>query len=257
MDKLKIFVRYFPGSSGHFISILLLTLTQDIRVKEMHRGHLNIDDISRGHNFGTQWSPTFTQLTAVDIDLESSVKWIQQNFKFDDIDQLYYIVHTHAINPEPLLLAFDNTKLINISINDEHSDQLAYNWVTKSCFLHSQWDILNQGLQLIHQQYNKLKDVPVVDQKTNLKILTYIQKFQVENARNNFNQFDSGKLSNTLTIKFDDIMSGQLAEELDRIIDFIGVTVTPERKSRAIELIAKYAKAQRPVPWMQQLNEYN
>jgi hypothetical protein len=257
MDKLKIFVRYLPGASGHFISLLLLTLIKDIDIKETHRGHLNVNDINNGHNFNNQWSLAFKQLTTMDIDLEFSVKWIQQNFKFNKIDQLYYIVHTHAINPEPLLLAFDNTKLINISVTDENSDQLAYNWVTKSCFLHNQWDILNQSLQLINQQYNKLKDLTEVNQMTDLKLLTYIQKFRLELAKNNFNQFNLDKLSNTLTIKFNDIMSGHLATNLDNIIDFVGIDVTPNRKTRAIELIEKYARAQRPVPWLQQLNEYN
>jgi len=256
MDSLKIFVRYPGGAGGHFIAVMILSLIKDFEIKEKHRGHSNIDDINCGHNFSNQWTTDFIKYTAYDINLQESTTWIQNNFEFYDYNQPLYVVHTHVKNPEPLLLAFTNTKLINIKTTEENNDQLAYNWITKSCFLYNQWKNVNQRLIGIQNTYNKLNHISKVGPSTDLKLLTYIQKIQTRPHYADQNNF---MLNNdkTFNITFNDLVSGQLTEQLDDIIKFIGIDVTPERRNNAITLIKEYARTQTKVPWIQELNEYN
>lgn len=257
MNSSKIFVRYIPGASGHFVSLLLLSLIKDTNLTENHRAHQQIDAINAGHNFNTQWSDDFKKYTSINANLADSINWIQQNFYFTDIDQQYYVIHTHVVNPKPLLLAFNNTKLINIKSTKENSDQLAYNWITKSCFLYRQWDMVNNWLQVMHNRYNKLNHIKTVDEHTELKLLTYIQKFRCEHLRNQFEQILDYGNKPVFTIMFDDILSGKLSDQLDDLIEFVGVEVSIKQKNKALELINVYSNAQISVPWVQEINEYN
>lgn len=256
-DKLKIFVSYLPGSGGHFISTLLLSLIQEIEIKEKHRYYSNIKDLYVGHNFSNQWISAYDHYTSPDIDLAEGAKWIQQKFTFYPTDRLYYVAHTHAINPKPLLLAFDNTKLINISITEEDSDQLSYNWLTKIFLLDNRVDIVNAGLQLIQQKHNKLKHITTVNENTDFKLLNYIHKFKSQSQRTQFSTVNFNGMPNVLTIKFNDIMSGQIKLQLDDIIKFIGINISKERKNKALTLINDYANTQKKVPWIQTIDEYN
>ena len=117
MEKLKIFVRYPPGGSGHFISLLLLILYGSVTApKEKNRAHLYADEINAGHDFFKQhesaWWDLFAANTQYNSNLKESTGWFQENFHFIETDQPVYVVHTHATNPEPMVLAFKNTKLI-------------------------------------------------------------------------------------------------------------------------------------------------
>jgi hypothetical protein len=253
MDKLKIFVRYEPGAGGHFISLLILSLVIDIEIKEKWRGHTNINDINHGHNFETQWTPEFRQYTGIEINLDESIQWIKKNFKFYDIDNPLYVIHTHCDNPEPLLKAFTNTKLINIIHQDENINQMAYNWVIKSCLYHNQWRFNRGKLKYIQTNFNRLNDLPLneIDLIRDLKLCTYLQKFGT--LHNNYAVNNSNDVFN---ITFNDIMTGKLIEQLDDIIKFLNIEVNDSRKSKVVKMIEEYASSQRLVPWKLTIEEY-
>lgn len=260
-NKLKIFVRYPPGASGHFISFLILSLTKDIKLVESHRAHKNINEINQGHNFYNQWTPEFNKHTQTDIDLEKSINWVRQTYDFMPTENELYVIHTHAIDPTPLMLAFDNTKLINITIKENDRDQIHYNWVTKSAYLyHEQLKMFNTALAKMQINQNKLKNIPVgsINKFTDLKLVTYIQKYaMLESWCFNFFEPVESNLYSVYNINFSDIANKKIIDLLDEIINFLGIKVTQERKEEAIRLLTEYADAQTPVPWKLTLEDYD
>lgn len=258
-NKLKIFVRYPGGASGHFISLLLLNLVTDIKLVESFRGHRNIQHINNGHNFHQQWTDEFRKHTEENIDLNKSIKYIKEKFYFCPIPTDFYVVHTHALNPDPLILAFDNTKLINVKNNDDDLDQLAYNWVTKSVLLYDyQFESLNRRLEKIKKNYNRLLDIPYVDKKSDVKLLTYIVRYTMD-CRFNTIKFTQplGVRYSIFNLNFKDIASKAIANQLDAIIDFLEIKVCTERKATTIQMINEYADAQTVVPWKLNLEDYD
>lgn len=258
-NKSKIFVRYPPGASGHFISCLILSLVKYIRIYETHRCHRNINDINQGHDFRTQWTDKFKNYTNTAIDLDASVKWIKNNFRFYPTDDKLYVVHTHVINPSPLMLAFDNTKLVNICITDNDLDQICFNWVTKSVYLYpEQWKLINNMLTRVQTKHQKLKNIPhnSIDISTDLKLVTYIQKYSKVNNEH-FNKPVISDSYDVYNINFSDIANKNLIGQLDELIEFLDIEVSAERKAAAIQMINEYADAQTVVPWKLNLEDYD
>jgi len=260
MDKPKIFVRYRGGTCGHFVSLVLLSLIDDISIRENWRGHLNIDDINTGHNFYNQWTEEFDYHTCANLsNLPASIAWMQRNFQFYNLHRCLYVIHTHAINPTPLLLAFNNTKLVNISFREEDLDQLYYNWIIKSCQLYGQWSIVQKNLANIQTIHGRLGNLSAddINQNTDTKLCTYILKYGAENKIKQFIEFDSNKLSNVFNLAFVDIFTGKFENQLDELIGFLNIQVTPRRKEKTLALIKAYADLQIPVPWKLTLEEYD
>jgi hypothetical protein len=257
-EKTKIFVRYMNGSGGHFICLMLLSLIQDIKLIEPHRGHLNLHDIKRNHNFGNQWSEEFDKHTSVGSSLEDSISWIKDNFNFYPTQNEIYVVHTHAINPLPLMGAFENTKLINITFSEDDKNQLAFNWIIKSLYLHNQFDLMNHHLNGIKKHFKKLLNIPnnSLNRFTNQKLLTYIFRFSQENLYKEFEKCCFKNSNNMYNIKFSDIVNKTIINQLDDIVKFLGITVTQERWNATIKMIHDYADSQTNVPWKLTLEDY-
>lgn len=258
-NNLKIFVRYPPGGSGHFISCLILSLVSDVTLHKLDHYHNNVDDINQGHNFHTQWSENFKQHTKENIDLESSVSWIRHNFRFHPIPTGVYVVHTHAINPLPLMLAFDNTKLLNICITDNDKDQIYFNWITKSVYLYSeQWDLVNRALVNLQTKHNRLQNIMpgTINKSSDLRLVTYIRKYGSLNDYNFVKPMISN-LYDVYNINFSDIANKKIIGLLDEIINFLGIKITDKRKADAIQMINAYADAQKVVPWKLNLEDYD
>lgn len=250
----KIFVRYAPGSSGHFISLLILSLVTDVQIINPGSGHANINDINIGHNFNDQWTDEFKKYTFLDINLNNSIEWIKNNFYFFETNNPLHIVHTHCLNPTPLLLAFTNTKLINITCTHDELDQISYNWITKSCCTHNQWNLVQKQLSYIQHKFNKLTDLYAnnIHKNTDLKLCTYINKF----SRQYHNEFTFKISPDAFNISFNNIVTGKVKNQLDELIDFLGISVTQDRKNNAIKLIDNYVDAQVPAPWKLTIEDY-
>jgi hypothetical protein len=252
-----------PGAAGHFLSLAILSLTKDINLVETFRGHKNVDDINHNHNWGNQWNPMFQKFTNIDTNilLETRIRYIQQNFEFYPTDNELYVVHTHATNSDPLMMSFDNTKLINISNTDNERSQLAYNWITKSAFLHNQWDILNAQLDLIKKKHYRLLDIPQgsINEKTPIKLLTYIQTVALESIYQEFinHQFHESYKDRVLTFQFSDILNKNIINQIDNLISFLGIKVSKERKDATIKMLSEYADNQTKFPWIMNVNSFD
>jgi len=237
-----------------------LALITDIDMQDPHRGHKNIDDILHGHNWNTQWTDDYRYHTSLDAELESSIAWVKEHFEFYPTEREFYVVHTHAVNPDPLMLAFDNTRLINIDFDDSHRTQMAYNWITKSLFLHNQYSLLKRWLTRIQQEMKKLTDLDPdsLNETSDLQLLTYINQTGMIRMRTNFKAHtchESYK-DRVFTIQFSDILDKKIAGQLDSLIEFLGITVTQEKKATAIKMINTYADSQTTAPWQLDLDTY-
>ena len=62
-DKLKVFVRFNPGACGHFIALMVLSLTKSVTLHAPNHGHYNRDEIFYNHNFKHQKNDVFRSLT--------------------------------------------------------------------------------------------------------------------------------------------------------------------------------------------------
>ena len=256
-DKLKVFVRYNPGACGHFIALMVLSLTKPIHMIDAHRGHMNIDDINHNHNFGNQWNPAFKRYTSSDSDitLEKRVRYIQSNFEFYPTDNPLYIVHTHAVDPASLINAFDNTQLITITNREQDIPQLAYNWATKNVPIAKPWRILNSHLHYIQTIHKKLLEIPPnsIDGTTPLELVTYIQAHSSWYVP----QLTSNDTHRTFTIQFIDIMNKNVIAQLDDLISFLGITVSEERKQATIQMIHSYVDNQIIIPFDVSLDAFD
>jgi hypothetical protein len=158
-------------------------------------------------------------------------------------------------------MSFDNTKLINISNTDNERSQLAYNWITKSAFLHNQWNILNSQLEKVKIEYNRLLDIPTgsINEKTYLKLMIYIQTMALESKYKQYkdHQFHDAYKDNVFTIQFSDILNKNIVNQIDKLIDFLGIKVTNERKEATIQMLTEYADNQTKVPWKLDINSFD
>ena len=260
-DKLKVFVRYNPGSCGHFIALMVLSLTKPVMLKAPNHGHDNRDDINHNHNFGNQHyqhNPAFKRYTSSDSDitLEKRVRYIQLNFEFYPTEDLMYVVHTHAYDPTPLIDAFDNTRLITITTREQDLPQLSYNWITKR-FLQdpSQSDILEGQLVYIQKARNQLLNIPngSLNEHTDIRLLTYIKKSNI-NFTDDYKNIHSSK---NFTIKFEDIMNKNVIAQLDDLISFLGLSPTEERKQATRQMIHSYVDNQIIIPFDVSLDAFD
>jgi hypothetical protein len=247
VNKPKVIVRYPGGASGHFLCTLLLLLTKEIKIFEFHRAHKQINMINQGHNFNyIQFTDQFKFHTATTADINNGIKFVRNNIKFTATNNLLYTIHTHIGNPDVLPLAFDNSRLINIYVEDSDRDQLSYNWIVKSCMLHEQWDNIKNLLVNLQSQHREFLNIDPSDigPNTDLKLLCNIYKkgkwslTKLHTAPIITDQYP------VFNIFFKDIRSKQIMKQLDDLIDFIGIPIDADGRIRAVDYIARYAKAQ-------------
>jgi hypothetical protein len=256
--KPKIFIRYPGGGSGHFLALVVLALVRDVTMTETYRGHKDLKLYNRYHNWQQQWRDnrfkSYTDSTSIE-----ATEYIKNTYKFYPTPDPYYVVHTHANNPSSILDAFDQSRLINVTFTSDDIDQLSYNWIYKSYFLHQQWHLMRQGLKKIKSEYKKLLDVDEqsINNETDVKLLTYIEKYSGDCGRKQYQGYVPATNHNIFEIKFSDIASKQILNTVDSIIDFLQVDVAPGRKENVINIINNYADAQITVPWQLTLNDYN
>lgn len=261
MYKPKFFVRYMPGSSGHFVSLVLLSLITDVELVESHRAHGTIDKANFYHNWESHWfnSDMATYANDANYDIDKGIEFIKNNFFFSDENPYdFFVVNIHAVNPDAFLQAYDNTKLINISCTDQDLDQIAYNWVTKSLFLNQEWKIIFNQLKRV-QSTGRLKHITNESllQDSDIKLLTYIHKFSMQDRFSKYSKYVLPSSEQAFDIEFSSIANKKILDQLDELIKFVGVNVTPERKRNTIEMITRYANAQITVPWQLNLHDYD
>lgn len=256
--KPKIFVRYPPGGSGHFLSLLIISLKYPVQLSNDSSGHQYIESINQGHNFNQQWTADFRKYLQVDTDINISARWLKENFKFNEIDRDFYIVHTHAKNFLPFLVAWPESKVISINFCDNDIDQMAYNWVIKSLALDqsNEWNVIERKLLDLQQTYKKLLwiDLNTLKEQKNICMLSYISKFGLSNYSSpRVNKPDS---HNVFNLNFSSITDGKFIQILNRLIKFLDIEVKEVYYKNAVQLIEHYTLAQQPVPWKLTLDLY-
>jgi hypothetical protein len=264
-EKTKIFVRYPPGGGGHFLSMLIINLKYPTNLISKNNGHKNTQDINVGHNWSDQYqiqkSQEFKNCTDINIDITESIDWIQANFSFFETPRDFYIIPTHAVNPTPIILAYQNVKFLNIKIDEADLDQLAYNTVTKAVFSDGHdWNGTARQLKSIQDRFNKLKNIKIQDiryNKSEIKLLSTIFKFATLNQNIRRNQFEFSNSNAVYHLNYKkDILNMGLIEHLNNIEEFLGIKVTKEQRVTIIQLIHDYADAQNLVPWKLTLEDY-
>lgn len=260
-DKLKIFIRYPPGASGNFISAVVFSLIVDIQLRDPRHAHYERQAYSRFHN----WHNTFSQdnddfryTTSPNClnSMEDRCKYIQETFSFAPTHLDYYIVSTHSTDTDPLLLAFNNTRLINIEITEKDRTQIAYNWLTKFASRENNYAHIINYLKVVKHQYGKLFHVSekLIGLDSDPRLLTYIVQTATTNYMRDYMSFKLSSNYPILNIPFSDIANGNLVNRLDEIIDFVNIPNL--KRQNALKLINQYVNAQTPAPWNLSLDDY-
>jgi hypothetical protein len=261
-DKPKFFVRYAAGSGGHFLSLLIIALQYPVTLKEHHRGHSQINEINVGHNFGRQWDLKIDLYLSTRVNEQTGVRWLLNNFSFTDTHRDFYVIHTHAISFKPILAAWSDSKVITIWNTAEEAQQLAYNYVSKSEL--SKTDNLSDiavRIKRIQKAHGKLTNIDTNDVlnlsaiKNNTQLYSYIILHSSPPSKQTYeNHGDTDRL---LGIAFSDIFNGNHKNFLDKLIDFLGFSVSEKAYLNALSMIQQYSAAQTKIPWSLPINLYN
>ena len=253
-DKLKVFVRFNQGACGNFITLMALSLTKPVTLNAPNHGHMNVDDIDHNHNFNLQFNPAFRRFTSFSPTptIEKRIRYIQSNFEFYPTENSIYVIRTHAIDPTPLIDAFDNTRLITITNTQQDISQLAYNWIIK-CVIKdpTQIKLIERHLVYIQKTHNRLLNIPLglLNVHTDIRLLTYINCHARYNNIFFTDDYKNIHPSKNFTIKFEDIMNKNVIAQLDDLISFLGITVSEERKQATIQMIHSYVDNQTIIPF--------
>lgn len=268
-NKPKVFVRYAIGSSGLFISSLLMSFVKPVKLRGTTKadGHDNAEDFFRYNNFIEQWRTLKSEFNENThgmmgaAKLAGSIDWIQNNFFFYESPWDIHVVPTHATNPDPLMAAYSNSKLVCIKTQESDIEQIGYNWITKavSRFKDNQVALQNFAKSFKEAYPSKLPTLDLDNlQNEDIKKLTYIFTFAYgKRGITSFNNYDlSVSIPQAYNINFADIASKGIINKLDELAEFVGVTLTNERRWNAIHLINEYADAQVSVPWQFSIHDY-
>lgn len=265
--KPKIFVRYTMGASGLFVSTLLMSLVKPVELQDKHNfhGHNNTEDYFSHNNFLLQWTKyrqDFAHGLVDHRDIDQSISWVRERFFFTESPWPIYVIPTHATNVQPFLTAFDNTKLVNIVVQENELEQVGYNWIKKAVHRYEpNQEALTNFISSFRYKY-PMKKIPQIDldnlQDEDLKFLTYVYKFTVgQQIIQKYNKFALDISPDRIfNIDFADIASKKLLLYLKDVCEFLEISANNERIENAHNLIETYARAQIKVPWKFSIDDY-
>lgn len=246
--KPKIFIRFFPGASGHFLASVIFSLCTPLDLKNPLSGH-EIMPLVRSD---TNIKEFLTKNTLLE-----DRKFLEENVQFNDAGPYpFFVIPSHVINPTALMFAFDNTKLINVKCKSDYFDQYIYNYVTKNP-KHFTTSFPNVFLTFKKLHPNKLTNINLENiDEHNIRLISYIYKFGWTYFYNNWQNQSLDYIDNILYIEWIDLINKNLINKLDELAEFVGIELLPERRKNAIDLIIKYADAQQTCPWRLDINDY-
>jgi hypothetical protein len=254
LEKPKIFIRFFPGASGHFLGSILFSLCTPIELNNPLHGHENRKIMNSNNMLGLYFQNLPYDNT--DSNLEEEIARIKK-YRFEGTPYPFFVIPTHIVNPTSALVAFKNTKLINIKHHKSDTDQLTYNDVIKSPhFFTKTFPSCFENFKRLYP--NKLVDLKLEDIKiTDTKLMTYIAKNVSIRFSERFRDFPLTNVEHLYNIERGDVVNGSLVNKLDELAEFIGIEITDNRRANAIELIKKYTAAQITCPWKIDINDYD
>lgn len=263
-QKPKILVRYPTGAAGTFICSLLYGFCHDIDINfPGGAAELAVDYFHKDHNFHLQWqkdiSDVFFHHTSIGCDLDLATAWMAETFRFYKTDSPFYIVRTHAHNVQPLLQAWNNTRLINIQIRPEDIDQLTYNFVSKRLVVNPPHpDTTHTVLKHIQRDKGKLLWVtPELMHKVqqDLYLVCCIHKERMLKLEHLYTSPQT--VQPCYNVTFDSIMDRSFVNQLPAIADFAGINFTYEDLTKAEKMFLRYLRAQTKVPWSIDIDDYD
>ena len=254
LRKPKVFIRYMPGAGGHFLGSILLSFFTPVKLNDPLSGHENRKTLGFNHTLFSYLRTALYDNTEISVSEE--ITRIKRYIFHEYSLHPFFVIPMHIINPMPALLAFENTKLVNIKHATSDLTQLVYNDVIKSPNFFTK--TFPQCFADFKRLYpNKLVDLKLADIKiTDTKLMTYITRFVSIRFCERFKDFPLTNVEHLYTIEYADLNNKNLIQELDNLAEFIGIELLPERKQNAIDLIEKYTAAQIPCPWNLDINDY-
>lgn len=251
----KILIRYIGGSSGRFLGLLIKSFTVPVKLINPYFAHRN-SEIFR-HSTMTKINDSddlykYSGYHLTKVSSEDAVKWWKENLKFDESSDII-VADSHIPDPKYLLKAHPDVKLINVVFNESDIDQICYNFVTKL-----KTDELFDFTKMT-KLFCKLLNVDWQVDINDIKLISWMFKYSNE-------KFDIPKMfmdvaqsctTEHINVEFSDIASKRIIDKLDFIANFVGVTLTDERRKNAIELVEIYANAQITVHWPLLPDDYN
>jgi hypothetical protein len=271
-DKPKVFIRFYPGASGHFIALLLQSLTCDVTEPEDYTAHIHSPIVYSGHNFKEQFrrkidipghTNEFLYYLSYLSSVDAAVTYLQTNYRFTETNNIIYTIPTHATQPEKLIAAFPtnlyNTKLINIEHSLTDIQQISYNNAAKGLLPWKRIDLVEPAVKNILKRYPEKAKNPKfnIDESVfeDLRFLCYLLKFTMVSPGGFYDRMSENTLSlkssglDYINIPFSSIDNLKLISYIDDIVDYVGIETTRERKRNALNLLIKYSKAQKPNPY--------
>lgn len=250
-NKPKYIVRYQSGGCGHFFTLLLMSFVAPIPTTELFSGHGDDHDVFVGqyHNFLSHYK-TLKTTTEHYTDDNANVQYIKQwqdTYKFFPSPWPYYCVHTHLIRTDLWSRAWPNTKLIKIRSQYHQQDQVAYNWMLKNRHKQFYSSYIEKYLKMIKYHYNITPKLDLADERAQCWIIRYA-------SRPYWNQFNTWLIDDEIQVEFHQLFQGSL--NLPALCTDLGIDCDSQGMARASELLQNYVRAQRPVPWLLNLEDY-
>jgi hypothetical protein len=258
INKQQIFINYFPGASGHFFgSVLWILLTGDrIQLKKPNMAFAEASLMNSYHNLASFWDygprqKLFNRITDPKTSTRSvlpiAIKRVKEIVQFYDTPYDFYVAFLHCQNVEPIMLAFENAKLFNITIRDNNVDldQVIWNWLSKvGRFNFKQ---LNDHLDFVKRNYGELLDVSEINEQTSLELMFYISKLRMQVGYKKFVLAKNKNWPSTYEIPFHEIMNGEIKNRINSIANFLKVDVSADTVDYINNVIDNYVLAQTTV----------
>ena len=254
-NKQQIFINYFSGASGHFFgSVIWILLTGDrLQLKRPNMALAESSLMNSYHNLASFWDygpkqKLFNSIMDPQGGTQSaSPTAIKSLVQFYDTPYNFYVAFIHCRNVEPIMLAFENAKLFNITIRDNEVDldQVVWNWLSKVGRFN--FKRLNDNLDFVKSTYGELLDVDEINELTSLDLMFYISKLRMQVGYKNFVLGKNKNYPSTYEIPFHEIMNGEIKNRINSIATFLKLDVSADTVDYVNNVIDNYVLTQTTV----------
>ena len=208
------------------------------------------------HNLASFWDygpkqKLFNSVTDPQVSTQSAlptaIKMVKEIVQFYDTPYDFYVAFIHCRNVEPIMLAFENAKLFNITVrdNDADLDQVTWNWLSKVGRFN--FKRLNDNLDFVKSNYGELLDVDEINEQTSLELMFYISKLRMQVGYKNFVLSKNKNCPSTYEIPFHEIINGKIKNRINSIANFLKIAVSADTVDYVNNVIDNYVLTQTTV----------
>lgn len=254
MEKPKFVIRYAAGSGGHFVGAVAWSLITDFEYAELiEQGGSNTkmvyeqyQNFYRFMDFGPG-QQLFKKYINELADSELAIEWFSNFIEFYENPWPAYVATCHANKPVSLLNSIPQSRLINILIDINDFDQVAWNWVLKS-YIHFDDSMKTRILAPLVNNLRSQRSVKVPKNYINdLKFVAWCSKFGMQDILTFYTQqVDVNQPS--FTIKFTDLINlrskTSLANRIDEFAEFLNIKLTDSMRVKCQHMLLTYCSKQ-------------